>query len=225
MTTPPPSRKLSTSNNTYNGLNSQVIAASLNYKMNDTNYAVNDGSTSKNGSSNPLTPSSITNNLDENLMNDLNMQRSLSHESNLRCKVNQFFSPPSPSHPHQNTQQISKYLTANNANTATSKSNNTSSNNLNKNNKLYKNSDEANSDHHSFNEINAKNKNPSYERIHENIEYYNYNENNYNSNNENFTNPNNAYNYSKNSIENIRRLSTEGSDHSSKCPSGIDFFD
>lgn len=129
-------------------------------------------------------------------MNDLNMQRSLSHESNLRSRINQLSTPPSPSYHPQNSQstpqQMPKYLTAN---SITSKSTNTSSNNLNKNNKLYRNSDE---------------------RIHENIEYYVNNENN----NENYISTNSVYNYSKNSIENMRRLSTEGSEYSSKCPSG-----
>ena len=132
------------------------------------------------------------------------MQRSLSHESNLRSRINQLSTPPSPSYHtqtnHNTSQQMPKYLTANSI-TPTSKSTNTSSSNLSKNNKFYRNSDE---------------------RIHENIEYYinNENNNNNNSNNENYISANSVYNYSKNSIENMRRLSTEGSEYSSKCPSG-----
>ena len=76
-----------------------------------------------------------------------------------------------------------------------------------------------------FGESNSRSKNASSDKIHENIEYQNNSNNfeNINSSNhlcESNINNNSVYSYSKNSIENMRRLSTEGSEYSSRCPSG-----
>ena len=225
MTTPPPSRKLSTSNNPYNfiSINTQtaamaVAAATANNKSSsDYSYAHNNSSNQN--SSTPITPNHVivsNTNLDDPLANDINIQRSLSHESHLRSKITQTPGQPSPqlNQKQQQQQQTQedrfahhppKYLSASANTTMTSQgksSAHSSSNSSLSKQKTPKITDEYGAD--PFGDA-SSNTNRSNDRINEAT------------GGESFSN---MYTYSKNSIENMRRLSTEGSDYSSKCPSG-----